>query len=107
LGLNYVAPFGLTVGVWNSYFGAGGDIATPTTRNVNPAARAFNFLSANITYNIVNLFESTSLPDMILGIYATNILDEQIFYPEYVRRNINTVPGRPGRAIYASFSVQF
>jgi outer membrane receptor protein involved in Fe transport len=107
LGLNYTSSFGLNIGVWNSYFGAGGDISTPTTRNLNPAVRPYNYLSANITYNIVNLFESTSLPDMTLGVYATNILDEQIFYPEYVRRNMNSIPGRPGRAVYVSFSVQF
>jgi hypothetical protein len=107
LGVNYASPFGLNIGVWNSYFGAGGSIATPTTRALNPEVRPYNFLSANITYNITNLFESTSLPDMIVGIYATNILDEQIYYPEYVRRNMNSIPGRPGRAVYASFSVQF
>ncbi len=107
LGVNYASSFGLNVGVWNSYFGAGGSIATPTTRSLNPEVRPYNFLSANITYNITNLFESTSLPDMIVGIYATNILDAQIYYPEYVRRNMNSIPGRPGRAVYASFSVQF
>jgi outer membrane receptor for ferrienterochelin and colicins len=107
LGINYTSSFGLNIGVWNSYFGAGGDIATSTTRNLNPAVRPYNYLSANITYNITNLFESTSLPDMMLGVYATNILDEQIYYPEYVRRNMNSIPGRPGRAVYVSFSVQF
>lgn len=107
LGLNYVAPFGLNVGLWNSYFGTGGDIATPTTRALNPVPTAYNYLSANISYNITNLFESTTLPDMLLGIYATNLLDAQIYYPEYVRRNMNSIPGRAGRAIYANFSVRF
>lgn len=107
LGLNYNAPFGLNVGVWNSYFGAGGSIATATTRNLNPEVRPYNYLSVNITYNISNLFESTSLPDMRFGLYATNLLDKQIYYPEYVRRNMNSIPGRPGRAIYVNFSIQF
>jgi outer membrane receptor for ferrienterochelin and colicins len=107
LGVNYTSFFGLNIGAWNSYFGAGGDITTLSTRNLNPDVRPYNFLSANISYNIVNLFESTSLPDMTLGVYATNILDEQIFYPEYVRRNMNSIPGRPGRALYVSFTVKF
>lgn len=107
LGVSYSSPFGLSVSLWNSYFAEHGNIATPSTRQLNPAVRPYNYLSANIQYNISGLFESTTLPDMILGLYVNNLLDEQIWYPEYVRRNMNSIPGRPGRGIYGSFSIKF
>ena len=43
--------------------------------------------------------------DLILEINGTNILDEQIYYPEYTRRPINSIPGRAGRAFYVSLNV--
>lgn len=90
-GLSYTLPFGLQLGIYNSYFGKGGSIDRDYTVAVNPAVKAYNYLSANVQYKVNK--------NLVIGIYGTNLLDEEIYYPEYRARNINSLPGRAGRAI--------
>jgi outer membrane receptor protein involved in Fe transport len=47
-------------------------------------------LSANPTKNLK------------LSIAGLNLLDEEYFYPEQVRKNLETIPGGPGRGVYVS-----
>lgn len=105
-GVRYATPFGLTLSAFNSYYGKGGSISTAQTRNLNPAVEAFSYLSFKVSYDIVELFNSVTLPSMVFSVYATNLLDAAVYYPEYVRRNMNSIPGRPGRGIFASFEVR-
>jgi outer membrane receptor for ferrienterochelin and colicin len=90
-GATYSFPFGLQLGVFNSYYGKGGDTDRSYTQAVNPAVKAYNYLSANVQYKLGKNF--------IIGVYANNILDEKIYYPEYRARTVNSLPGRAGRAI--------
>jgi outer membrane receptor for ferrienterochelin and colicins len=90
-GISYALPFGLQLGIYNSYFGKGGSTNRDYTVNINPEVTAFNYLSTNVQYKINK--------NLIAGIYATNVLDEDVYYPEYRNRNINSLPGRGGRAI--------
>lgn len=102
LGVNYSPLSGLSVGLFNSYFGNGENIDQPTTTQINPAASAHNYLSANIQYDLGKLFNSSK--SLVFSVYATNILDEKIYYPEYTVRSVNTFPGRSGRAVYGSLT---
>jgi hypothetical protein len=40
-------------------------------------------------------------------VYVNNLLDEKIYDAEYTSVNINSIPGRPGRAISFGVSVGF
>ncbi|MFY7999448.1 MAG: TonB-dependent receptor plug domain-containing protein [Candidatus Kapaibacteriota bacterium] len=104
LGVFYTNPVGINVGVFNSFVGAATDIQP--VRVVNPAADAYNFLTANVQFRLKDLFKSPTFPDMQVELYGTNLLDAGVFYPEYGRRTINTIPGRAGRAFYATLRVQ-
>jgi len=107
IGINYDASFGLSIGIFNSYFGKGGDIARTFTLDLNPEVKPYNYLSANIRYNLNSLITTAGMPEMTIQISATNLLDAKIYYPEYGRRNMNSIPGRAGRAIYGGISVKF
>jgi outer membrane receptor for ferrienterochelin and colicin len=112
LGMNYAHPKGFGIGMFNSYFGKGGDITTytngkATTKQVNPEVKPYQYLTLNAHVNVFKLLKISSSLQGIFNIYATNLLDEQIYYPELVRRNINSLPGRAGRSIYGSFQVKF
>ncbi|MGE5431379.1 MAG: TonB-dependent receptor plug domain-containing protein [Syntrophomonadaceae bacterium] len=113
VGVEYSAPCGFNAGLYNSYFGKGGDITAfdskgkQVTRVANPAAAAFNYLSLNLGLDITKVAKLTEMPSITLNIYGENLLDAGVYYPEYARRNINSIPGRPGRAIYAGFGVKF
>lgn len=112
LGLNYVHDKGFGAGIFNSYFGKGGDITLysngkATTKQVNPEVKPYQYLTLNAHMNVFKLLKVSSSVQGIFNIYATNLLNEQIYYPELVRRNINSLPGRAGRGVYGSFQVKF
>jgi outer membrane receptor protein involved in Fe transport len=104
LGLLYKNSF-VNVGVFNSYFGVGGDIRA--ANNLNPEPAGYNYLSANVTLDLKKTFGWGFTDGLALNVYGTNLLDAAIYYPEYVRRVINSIPGRPGRAIYGGIEVKF
>lgn len=103
----------LNIGLFNSYFGTGGDInkydanGNVLTKQANPNVTAYNYTSLNISTNLKNLLAKDKFPDLILQCYITNLLDEKVYYQEVVRRNINSLPGRAGRAINLSATVRF
>ncbi len=101
----------ISTGIFNSYFGKGGNYflqpATNTAYTViaNPEIEAYNDLSANIRFDLKQYFPNSASGKF--EFYVTNLLNESIYYPENLRRNINSLPGRPGRAIYGSLTVAF
>lgn len=111
LGIHYKPLPGLSLGVFHSYFGVGGDTkaydrnGNPVTLIANPEAEAFHFLTANITANLARIFAMQTIQTLELSLYGSNLLDAQVWNPETARRRINTIPGRPGRAIYLGLSI--
>jgi outer membrane receptor for ferrienterochelin and colicins len=95
---------------WNSYYGAASDYfnhganGVVLTKMANPSADAYNYASANLRVQLREIIRA--FPDVTFNLLVTNVFDANIFYPELARRNINTLPGRPGRAVYASFSIK-
>jgi hypothetical protein len=39
--------------------------------------------------------------------YVNNLLDEEIYYADYTWVNVNSIPGRPGRALFVGATVGF
>ncbi|MFP4340833.1 MAG: TonB-dependent receptor plug domain-containing protein [Cyclobacteriaceae bacterium] len=107
-GVSYVEPRFGSVGIFNSYFGQAttGEQLNPEILYVNPAASAFHWLSMQIDTNLTNLLALKIDPDLRLKLYAANLLDQAVYYPEYVRGNINTIPGRQGRSFYVTLMLE-
>jgi outer membrane receptor for ferrienterochelin and colicins len=40
-------------------------------------------------------------------VFVNNVLDEEVYYQEYIDRKINTFPGRGGRAFYGNITYRF
>jgi hypothetical protein len=40
-------------------------------------------------------------------VHVNNLLDEGIYYAEYTSVNVNSIPGRPGRAVSFGATVGF
>lgn len=101
----------LSIGIFNTYFGDAGKI-TVADNVKNPDAKAFHYLTAKVNADLTKLFKSRIVEELrsnkiILSFYATNLLNQKIYYPEFVRRNTNALPGRSGIALYASLHLQF
>lgn len=59
-------------------------------------------------FGLLHLVARKSLnKNLQLKLTVNNLLDEDYLYPESVRRNIASIPGGPGRAIYVALIYQF
>jgi outer membrane receptor for ferrienterochelin and colicins len=99
IGAFYKTSFGLTVGIYNTYFGK------PKENNgakLNPEASAIDLLSINLSYKL-----PISIP-IELTVFGQNLLNSSpYFYPEFGRGWVNTLPMLPGAAIYGKISLKF
>jgi len=103
-GLFYEAR-GFTGGLFGSLFGRGIQARgfTQATEDLNPPAEPIALLSLSLKYDLRNL---TKVPVTLEG-YGTNLLDDPMWYPEFSRNEVNTLPLGPGRAFYGRVSLQF
>ena len=98
LGAFYTTGFGVTAGLFNTYYGKPVANSAP---EVNPVAEAVNLLDANITYNL-----PVSLP-VELSLTVKNLLNSEYFFTEYARNWVNTFPAGPGTAVYGKVGLTF
>ncbi|MDY6951149.1 MAG: TonB-dependent receptor [Thermodesulfobacteriota bacterium] len=95
---------GVSLGVFNSYYSKPSSI--DKAMEVNPKPEAFHWLTANLTFDLSSLLK-LKRQGIFLNIFAKNLLDEDVWLPEFNRKIINSVPGRPGRFIGAGLSMKF
>ena len=112
--MSYRTESGLTVGLHDSYFGSARESSnvdeedpTNTTQYVNPTAGAFHNVTFSIAQRLSNLAFLRNGHDLIARVHVTNLLNEGIYYAEYTSVGINSLPGRPGRAVFAGVTFGF
>ena len=104
-----------SLGVFYQYAGATNNVASydvfrnsfGTIRNVNPEAKPFHFVTANLNLNLFRIFQVPSEQNLSLQFFVYNLLDEKAYIPEYNRRIINTIPFLQSRTFYANLTYQF
>jgi len=109
LGVSYQTD-AWSLGLYDSWFGTPEDIraTNPSVLEVNKQPDAYHLFSANLNVNLNEAFSlSDDLPEMNITFYGENLLDEDIYIPEYNRKNINSFPIDNGRAAYGRFTVKF
>ena len=104
-GVAYEFNKGIQLGIFNSY--VDGASIKPGANEVNPAPSAFNWLTANLRLNLSSVLEDKDVAPFILNVYAINLLGETVYYPVTDLSSVNSIPGRSGRAIMASFEVAY
>lgn len=97
IGSIYRSDFGLTAGIFNSYFGK--PHATKGAE-INPDADAVNLLSINVRYQL-----PVSWP-VEIAVCAQNVLDSDYYFPEFSKGMVNTLPMGSGRTICGSLTVK-
>jgi outer membrane receptor protein involved in Fe transport len=110
-GISYRTESGLTVGLHDAYFGTptesrnvNEEDPVQTTKYVNPTATAFHNLTLSVAYRLSKLRNGR---DLTAHMYVNNLLDEPIYYAEYTSVNVNSIPGRPGRAVSFGLNMGF
>jgi outer membrane receptor for ferrienterochelin and colicins len=112
VGLSFNNRNGIAIGLFNTFAGKTESIdaiknGVNTTQHVNPETKAYSYMTANISLELNKLFNFKGNNTFIFNIYGTNILDQDIYYAEYARRQINSLPGKGGAAIYSSLQIRF
>ncbi len=59
----------------------------------NPFSSKLNIVSLNMYVDILKVIMPSSEQSLMIEFYGDNLLDEKSWYPEFVRRNVNSVPG--------------
>ncbi|MGJ8678701.1 TonB-dependent receptor plug domain-containing protein [Paraglaciecola sp.] len=110
VGFSYQSLNGIQVGLWNSYFGKVSKLENNpyySINIVNPEAGAYNLLSVNVSMNLADVFEKTSLKGLELSIYADNILNQDVWFADLSRFKVNSYPQSHARGVFASLSYSF
>jgi outer membrane cobalamin receptor len=97
----------VNAGLFNSFFGEPGKIENPFVVENNPEANAYNLLSANVSFDILKAVNSESKKALLISVFADNLLGEDIWFPEFVRQSVNTLPLHSGRAFYGKLTFKF
>jgi len=99
---------GIDIGIFNAHYSALSVFKNATTHQLNSEPKAYNLLSMNLNLHLKKLFYAKSdAPEVWFSIYGENLLDETFHEPERVRKTINTLPARSGRAIFGSLKFNF
>jgi outer membrane receptor protein involved in Fe transport len=110
LGVRYSQP-NFSLGIWNSFFGSMGAVAdfNPDVATPNKEAADYHLLSVKGSINLNGLMPSlTDECQFHLTVSVNNLLDEDVRYPEFTTRGVNTLtPLMGGRAFYGGATVTF
>lgn len=105
IGLSYDITPELQMSVFDTFFSKAKSF--PTALQVNPPAASYHYLTVNGSYRLDELFGSRYAKHVTFSLYLDNLLDEKIYYPEFNRKLINTIPGTPGRSLFGELAIEF
>ena len=101
-GLSYRAENGLTVSMFDNYQGVLQGFTDPT---VNPGPTAYHMLSSNIRYDLSRYLGSRDRGGVALFAHAENLVNYQVWLPDWGNNSGDTMPINRGRTVY--FGVEF
>jgi outer membrane receptor for ferrienterochelin and colicins len=101
-GIGYVSPKGLTASIFNIYQG---DLDEKYDTQVNPSPGTYNLMNVYCKYNLNRLFNLSSVKELALFLQVDNLLDEEIWLPDWGLILGKSMPVNQGRAIYMGLNV--
>lgn len=108
-GAAYQTEAGFEFGLFHAFLNQAKkvDNGDGSTHDVNPALKYYNSVSLKAAAKLNRVLGLAAFPETELELYGTNLLDESIYYPEFVYGVINSFPGRAGRAVYGRLVMKF
>jgi outer membrane receptor protein involved in Fe transport len=104
IGASYSSPQGFLIGAFYSF------LSQPEHLDVfpvNPDPKAWHLLELNLELD-VNPLMGMEIPfDPIIKIRGTNLANQKMDFPEFVRRNLNSLPQAGGAAGFADLTLRF
>jgi outer membrane receptor for ferrienterochelin and colicins len=96
-GISYKSDDGLAISLFNIYQG---DLDEKYNTQVNPSPEAYNLMNFYCRYNLNKWFGLSFMKDLSLFLQIDNLLDEEIWLPDWGLVIGKSMPVNQGRAIY-------
>ena len=108
-GVSYDQGEGITLGLYDSFFGKPGAQARLLSPQIprNPEPDAYHLMSFNAEFDLNKLVFDDDLPDTALSFYIDNLLDERISFPDINNQAHDAIPNHSGRAFYGTLRIRF
>lgn len=111
LGVSYAGvDNGLTFGLYEQYTGAPDNIADSNPYGYvasNPEGHSHHNIALNAGVNLNTYLDIKGMPETDLNLYVENLLDQEVYYPNFISGSTNTFPLSPGRTVYGKVSIKF
>jgi outer membrane receptor protein involved in Fe transport len=106
LGVGFTPSDGVSIGVFDTGYGRPADVGVVrrTRRLSNPVPTATHWLEVQARADLGRLTGSPGVRGLELFARAENLLDQDLWAPEYAQRLINSIPARSGRAFRGGLS---
>ena len=101
-GISYKSEKGVTVSLFNIYQG---DLDKKYDTQVNPSPEAYNMMNLRCRFNVNKFFDWDLNQDLSLLLQVDNLLDEEIWLPNWGLIIGNSIPVNQGRTIYFGMEV--
>ena len=100
---------GWSFAAFNSSYGDPEDIrgTNPNVLDVNDASKGYSLISANLNVDVNELAGFHNAPKITFTLHGENLLDEEMNFPDFNRRDVNSYPIDSGRSVYGKISVRF
>jgi outer membrane receptor for ferrienterochelin and colicin len=109
VGLLYHRP-ALNIGLFSSFFSTPHPVKklNPEVKEVNPEAGTFNLLSLKASVDLKRILKLGWGRQLVWSVEVANLLNQDIRYPEYTTKGINTLlPLRGGTSFYTQLLFKF
>ena len=108
LGVSWKRGENTTISLYDSWSGKAGDVIVrnPNRAAANPAADTHHLVSGSFQLDLDGL-NAWRKVQATLTIRGYNLLDEDVYHPEFIGRRINTLPARSGTTLYADVTLKF
>ncbi len=101
---------GWLASVFNSYYARPSNQTRdifPGIQNFNPLVTSYHQLDAKVSFHLPTFLQKPNLPDMTFALHGGNLLDEDIFFPDFNGQATNSVPQQSGIRVYGTLSIRF
>lgn len=96
-------------GIFLSYFSepTQAEVFNADVMTGNPKADTYFLLTSVFNWHLGHLLHTPRFHHLDVSLYLDNILDEEIYFPEISRLQVNSFPSHAGRGIYGVVSYEF
>ena len=104
VGIGYTSDNGFTASIFNVFQG---DFDEKYETQLNPSPESYSLLNIYCKYDFKTLLNVSSMQELSLFIQADNVLDKELWLPDWGLLPGKSMPVNQGRAIYLGLNAAF